>query len=207
MNRASILPLAIVLATTCAIGQDTVTRASADSGLLTRPLHIDSANCPIGLQVSHLAGLPIGMNADGDGRPVTGPAINGRPLTGPAVNGAMQGRQVPILNQRIHLTMTNSLSQDIVSAQITVHGFSDKWRAISLSDATHAPDLAKTVEVALDVKGNNHASRDLSMNHFTAVTAIDLNSVTYADGSTWHTLSPGACSVTPDLAMLVTASR
>jgi hypothetical protein len=31
MKCASILPLAIVLATTCAIGQDTVTRANSDN--------------------------------------------------------------------------------------------------------------------------------------------------------------------------------
>ena len=103
--------------------------------------------------------------------------------------------------------MTNRLSRDIVSARITAHGFSGKWKVVTLSDAPDAPDLAKTVDVVLDVKGNGHASRDLSLNHFTAVTSIDLNSVTYSDGSTWQTSAPGACSVTPDLVMLISDTR
>ena len=49
------------------------------------------------------------------------------------------------------------------------------------------------------------ASSDLSLSRFTAVTSVDLNSITYADGTTWHTSSPAACSITPDLIMLVAA--
>jgi hypothetical protein len=58
-----------------------------------------------------------------------------------------------------------------------------------------------------DVKGMGRASSDLSLNRFTAVTAIDLNSITYKDGATWHASSPGACSTIPDLIMLVAAAR
>jgi hypothetical protein len=102
--------------------------------------------------------------------------------------------------------MINLLSQDIVSAQITVHGFSNKSRTMELSNTSNAPDLARTVDLALGVKGNSRASRDLTVGHFTAVTDIDVNSVTYADGSTWNTSSPGACRVSPDLLMLVSAT-
>jgi hypothetical protein len=55
MKRVSILPLAIVLTTTFAVGQVTY----------QRPLRIDPANCPVGLQVRHGAGLPVGMKAAG----------------------------------------------------------------------------------------------------------------------------------------------
>jgi hypothetical protein len=58
-----------------------------------------------------------------------------------------------------------------------------------------------------DVKGMGRASSDLSLKRFTAVTAIDLNSVTYKDGATWHASSPGACSTIFDLIMLVAAAR
>jgi hypothetical protein len=103
--------------------------------------------------------------------------------------------------------MINPSPKEIVGAQITVHGFSDKWRAIRLAGATDAPDLTKKVNVVLNVKGNNHASSDLSLNRFTSVAYVDLNSLTYADGATWQASSPGACSVTPDPFMLVTAAR
>jgi hypothetical protein len=181
MKRVSILPLAIVLTTTFAVGQVTY----------QRPLRIDPANCPVGLQVRHGAGLPVGMKA-------AGPAIDGR-----ALNTKVQQS---VQNQGINLTMSNLSLQDIVSVEITAHGFSNKGRYVPLSDAPHTPDLAKTVDVAMDVKGNSQASRDLSLSRFTAVTSVDVNSIKYADGSEWHAPSAGACSVTPDLIMLV-ASR
>jgi hypothetical protein len=161
MKSVSILPLAIVLATASAIGQDTVLHRSANPASLTlsSPL-TPRADCPVGLQ-----------------------------------------------EQRIQLTMTNPSPKEIVSAQITVHGFSDKWRAIPLAGATDSPDLTKRVNVVLNVKGNNHASSDLSLDRFTSVAYVDLNSLTYADGATWQASSPGACSVTPNPFMLVSAAR
>ena len=69
------------------------------------------------------------------------------------------------------------------------------------------PDLRKTINLALKVKGNNHASSDLSLNRFTSVTYVDLDSLTYADGATWKASSPAACSVSPEPFMLVSAAR
>jgi hypothetical protein len=103
--------------------------------------------------------------------------------------------------------MINFRSHEIASVQITVHGFSDKWKAIDLANSSQTPDLAKSLDLVLDVKGGGSVSRDLSLSLFAAVTSIDLNSITYADGSTWHASSPGACSITPDLTMLVAAAR
>lgn len=67
--------------------------------------------------------------------------------------------------------------------------------------------LALSGKTSLDVKGNGHASSDLSLRRFTSVTSVDLNSLTYADGATWQASSPGACSVVPDPLMLVSAAR
>ena len=83
------------------------------------------------------------------------------------------------------------------------HGLSYKWRIIPVSAPT--PDIWKTVDVALDVKGNSSASGELSFDHFSTISTIDVNSVTYADGSTWHAPSPGACSVAPSLIMRISS--
>ncbi len=189
MKCASILSLAILLTGNCAFSQEPVTGSTANLVLATPPSHMDRTNCPVGLQVKHGPGLPMSRNA--------GPTINGKPLNPQA--------QIPDQNQGIHLTLINLLPRSIVSAQIVVHGFSNKWRYVPLSGAD--PDLARTVDVALDVKGNGEASRNLSLSHFTAITAVDVNAITYGDGSTWRTFSPGACSVSPDLFMLVNAER
>jgi len=189
MKCANVLSLAILLTGTCAFSQQVVTRSDAMPAVATRPLHMDSTNCPVGLQVKHGPGFPTSRSADG-------PSINGKPLREGQV-------QVPDQNQGIHLTLTNLSPQSIVSAQVVVHGFSNKWRYVPLSGAD--PDLATTVDVALDVKGNGEASRNLSLSHFTAITAVDVIAITYGDGSTWRTPSLGACSVSPDLFMLVNA--
>ena len=186
MKLISILPLAIVLATTSAIGQDIVIHRSANSvsSSFSFP-RIMGTDCPVGLQVQHGRSF-LKRNTD------YGPFATPNPA---------------VQEQRIRLTMTNPTPKEIVSAQITVHGFSDKWRAIPTTSAGSTPDLTKTVKIVLNVKGNDHASSDLSLLRFTSVAYVDLDSLTYANGATWKASSPGACSVSPDLAMLVSEAR
>ena len=120
-----ILPLAIVFATISALGQ-----------LHSLPPRIDSARCPVDLQVEHSGGLFEYRNAK----------------SGHVVS--------PFSKQRFDFKMIDFLPHEIVNAGITVHGFSNKGRLITLS--TPIPDPAKTLAVALDVKGNSSASRELS---------------------------------------------
>ncbi len=148
-------------------------------------LHLseNTSGCPIDIQARHAMQTPVSVNADD--------------------KTALGSKVVPQL-QRLQLTLTNPSSRDIVSAQFTAHGFSKKPRAMEAE--SNEPDLTKTIDLVLGVKGKGHASRDLSLNHFTAVTSIDLNSITYADGATWKAPSPAACSITPSLVMLVAAN-
>jgi hypothetical protein len=180
MICARIFPLVFLFATPTLFAQQSVTPDHTKSTVLTLP-RTPEASCPIGMQARHGAGVPVGMNA------------------GPSISTAF--------TQRIHLTMTNLLSHEIVSAQFVVHGYSNKGRAMNLANSSPEPDLAKTVDVVLDVKGKSEASSDLSLSRFTAVTSIDLKSITYADGNTWKTPSPDACSIAPDLIMLVASTQ
>jgi hypothetical protein len=115
--------------------------------------------------------------------------------------------QPNVLRQRIHLTITNLSSQNIVSADVTAHGLSEKWRLAPLMATQPVPDLAKQIKVTLEVKGNDHASHDLAFYHFATVTSLDVNAVSYADGSSWHAKTQGACSVTPSPLMLVSSAQ
>ena len=186
MKPISILPLAIMLATTSAIGQDTILLHSpqATPSILMQPRTL-GVDCPVGLKVNH---GPSFQKRDTEYGPFAPPAPK-------------------VQEQRIQLTMTNPSPKEIVSAQITVYGFSDKWRAIPLAGANDTPDLRKKVDLDLKVKGNDHGSSDLSLNRFTAVAYVNLDSLTYADGATWKASSPSVCSVTPDPLMLVSAAR
>jgi hypothetical protein len=183
MNRFSSVPLAFLLLSTFAVAQQPLKHHRSES---------KSFSCPVNIEARHATQTPVSVNADG------------KDLQGPAIN-APKGQVAPQF-QRLQLTLTNPSSQDIVSAEFTAHGFSNNPRAMELSAGSNAPDLAKTIEIALGVKGKGHASSELSLKHFTAVTSIDLNSLTYADGTTWHAPSPGACSITPSLVMLVAAN-
>jgi hypothetical protein len=186
MKPISILPLAIVLATTSAFGQNTVLlrRPQTTPSILMQP-RTPRADCPVGLKVNH---GPSFLKRDTEYGPFAPPTPK-------------------VQEQRIQLTMTNPSPKEIVSAQITVYGFSDKRRAIPMAGAKDTPDLRKTVNLVINVRGNDHASSDLSLNRFTSVAYVDLDSLTYADGGTWKASSPAACSVTPDLFMLVSAAR
>lgn len=179
MKLFRILPLAIVLATSCAMGQDAILDRSPDSAGMRR--------CPIGLEVDH-GSFFLQKKAE------YGPGARGDvPLSGSV--------------QRIHLTMSNPDLREILKLQFSVRGYSDKARTLSLQSASSAPDLSEEVTVVLDIKGNGQATSDLSLSSFTAVTAVDLNFVSYADGSAWKAPMRGACSVAPSLTMLVTADR
>lgn len=185
MKPMSILPLAIVFAAASAIGQDTVPLRSpkATPSILVLPRR--PVDCPVGLKVNH------------------GPSFLKRDTN----YGPFASPDPKVQEQTIQLTMTNPSAKEIVGAQITIYGFSDKWRAIPLAGAKDTPDLRKTINLVLDVKGNGHASSDLSLRRFTSVAHVDLDSLTYADGATWKASSPATCSVTPDLMMLVSAAR
>jgi hypothetical protein len=178
MTRARILPLVFLFAAPTLFAQQ--------QAVLTLPRTLE-ASCPIGLQARRAAGLPVAMNA--------GPSSGKSPKD--------SGASI----QKIQLTMTNLLPHEIVSAQFVVHGYSNKARAMNLANSSSKPDLAKTVNLVLDVKGNSEASSDLLLSRFTAVTSLDLKSITYAGGNTWNTPSAEACSITPGAIMLVASSQ
>jgi hypothetical protein len=149
---------------------------------LTWSHSLNPGNCPVALQADH-AGLFLKRD------------VNDREW------------QPSILNQRIHLTVTNLSPHSIVSASVTAHGLSEKWRLVPLTAGQPTPDLVKQIKVVLDVKGNDRASHDLELIHFATVTSIDVKAVNYADGSSWHATAPGACSVAPSSLMLVTSAQ
>jgi hypothetical protein len=188
MIRARILPLVFLFTAPTIFAQQSGTPGNTKSTVLALPRAPESS-CPIGMRARRSAGLPVSMNA------------------GPPIEKSPKAPNSPVSTQKIQLTMTNRLAHEIVSAQFVVHGYSSKTRAMSLANSSPEPDLAKTVDVVLDVKGKSEASSDLLLSRFAAVTSIDLKSITYADGNTWNTPSAEACSIAPDLMMLVASTQ
>lgn len=111
----------------------------------------------------------------------------------------------PQVEQRIRLDLTNRNPTKIVAAQITIHGLSQKTRFMELS--TPEADMAKTFHLSLDLRGNGQSSNVLWLTRFAVITRVDLNAVTYADGSAWHEAAPAACSVVPSSLVRVGLER
>ena len=182
MGRASVLTLVFLLSDVLLLGQQQVIKRLA------------ATSCPIGVEAS-LVGLPSVLNA--------GSSISGQPAQrkGPSVEGP------PTDHKQLDLDVTNPSSRAVVGAKFTARGFSRNFRVIALSDRSNTPDLAKTVDVVLEVEGKGHASSELSLTHFTAISSIDLDSVTYADGTRWQAPTPGTCSIIPNMVMRIAAMQ
>lgn len=115
--------------------------------------------------------------------------VNGVPTQGPA--------------QRLHLTVTNPQARHIVAASVTVLGLANKARMVQTMSARDASDAAKTMDVKFASEPGRETSADLAVPGLSAVSAIELNSVTYSDGSTWKLASGSVCRSPIDGFMLI----
>lgn len=130
------------------------------------------------IQVAPSPGCPVSLyarQAPGANRM----EVNGVRIKGPA--------------QLLHLMVTGPNSGRVVAAQVTVHGFADKVRAVRTVSTPDPSAAAKTFEVRFP-SGPKEIAADLTVPGFSAVRVIDLNAVTYADGSTWKIGAGSTCS-------------
>jgi hypothetical protein len=169
--------LAVPLIALIALGPTTTRAQLPQSAILYA--HPDSSGCPVGLRAQRGSGAGTMIASN-------------RPQNG--------------IEQQLHMTLTNSKSNTIVAIQITVHGFPAKARLVpTVSSASHASDLEKTINLNLTVEANQQASTDLRLRAFTAVSRLDVDSVDYADGSGWHASAQQSCHIEPDGFMLVSS--
>jgi hypothetical protein len=134
--------------------------------------------CPVSLHARHAGG--------GEMWKVDGVPING-------------------ISQMLHLIVTNPDSRRVVAANVTVRGFADKGRLLPAMSTQDGSDAAKTLDVKFPSGPGKETTTELRVPGLTAVTVIDLNSVTYSDGSSWK-LAPGnSCRSWVDGLMLVSS--
>jgi hypothetical protein len=95
--------------------------------------------------------------------------------------------------QSLHLIVTNPDSRRLVAANVTVRGFADKARFVETLSSQDNSDAARTMDVRFLAGSGKEASADLRVPGLTAVSSIDLNSVTFADGSIWKPVAGDSC--------------
>jgi hypothetical protein len=140
------------------------------------------------------------MPAMGESCPVS---LRAQPGTAPGM--VIVGGGKTTASQKLNLRVTNFINRRaITSAQITVHGLTAHGRISPASFRdSEADTVSKQVDLTLTVAPGASASTDMLFKGFTSVRWIDLDSITYADGSMWHSSPQRKCQVVPDRFMLV----
>jgi hypothetical protein len=139
--------------------------------------------CPIDMHVRHgVGGAKVAVNQNGEKREVLAPRL------------------------RLFLNdlRTDKSGRRIVSATVTIHGANGKARLQPTDAFTSGPgEMETTLTVALAEWGDPGVSGDFRLPGFVTASRVDLESVTYEDGSTWKLSGTEACRVAPDRLMRV----
>jgi hypothetical protein len=134
----------------------------------------DNSGCPVGFFASRRATGQI-MSA-GDAR-----------QAGPA--------------QGLHLILNHQTEPAIESIEITVYGVSSKARVLPAGPTPE--DISKTFELRRETGSNSLSDADVWMHNVGSLSRVDLISIHYADGTTWHTTENLKCRAVPSNFLLV----
>jgi hypothetical protein len=157
------------------------------SGTLQAPHLIDSVRaslCPLDMRVRQGAGGNM-MAVDKNGKQVE----------------MFAARLILLLNdvRREHQTEAR-----MVEATVTVHGTAARGQILPADTRQDANgEIVKTLTVRLTAYGEPEVSADLMLPGFTSTRMVDLDSVAYADGSSWKLSGTDTCHVAPDMLMPV----
>jgi hypothetical protein len=175
----ALVSIALPLGPTLLTAQTAAAPGNRVSQTIVLTLTPPAANCPVSLRAQQMPG--------GDRWVVSGASV--KPLA-----------------QRLHLTATAPHSGPVVAANITVRGYAGKPRftPVGTSDQD-AGEAARTLDVAFAPARGRDASTDIALAGFSAVTVVDLNSITYSDGSTWKLNAGSSCRTWIDGTMLIAA--
>jgi len=113
------------------------------------------------------------------------------------------GAQGNTLAARLKILLSDARAQaphhQIVQATVTVHGMNGTAQILS---ADVRPDgranIAKTLTLRLAGDEGQQVAGDLLLPGFTAVSMVDLETVTYDDGATWKFGGSSACHSAPE---------
>lgn len=124
--------------------------------------------------------------------------------TGPGMVIVDSGTHAPI-SQQLHLSFQNPNQLGITSMRVTVHGLTPKGQVVpavtTASDAPGTVDTPATLNLPIAPRSDN--STQLSVRGITSVRSLDLDEVTYTDGTVWHASAAHACHIEPNRLMLV----
>jgi hypothetical protein len=108
--------------------------------------------------------------------------------------------------QLLHLIVSNPDSRQIVAARVRVRGLSGKGRMTQTANQDRgegAGDVSRSLVARFSSGTDKEASSDVWVPGMTAVLQVELNSVTFADGTTRRFAGVEACRIAPEPLMLI----
>ncbi|MFZ0396000.1 MAG: hypothetical protein WCF17_21365 [Terracidiphilus sp.] len=145
----------------------------------------------------HIDSCPVGMRAKQRGLTEL---VKTRQTPPPDYPEAM-----PKPAQHIHLILSGfAKDKHVTSAVVTARGLSARTHMQDANLAGEGPsDIRRTLNVTFTPDQDGSVWADIDLPAFTAVKSLRLESITYADGSSWTPEKFNACTVQPDPVMLV----
>lgn len=107
--------------------------------------------------------------------------------------------------QRIFLTLVDKRPVQIVAATIIVRGLTGKNRVLQTAGSANDFVAARIIRATFTKQPDGSVSADIYVPGLTSVTSLELQDVSFADGSTRKFNSSSMCRVAPDPFMLVAA--
>ena len=103
--------------------------------------------------------------------------------------------------QGLHLILNHLTQPAIESIEITVYGVSSKARVLPAGPTPE--DVSKTFELRRSAGSDSLSDADVWMHNVGSLSRVDLISITYADGTTWHATGNLKCRAIPSNFLLV----
>ena len=103
--------------------------------------------------------------------------------------------------QGLHLILNRLTQPAIESIEITVYGISSKARVLPAGPLPE--DVSKTFELRRSAGSNSLSDADVWMHNVGSLSRVDLISVHYADGTTWHATENLKCRAIPSNFLLI----
>jgi hypothetical protein len=103
--------------------------------------------------------------------------------------------------QGLHLILNRLTQPAIESIEITVYGASSKARVLPAGPLPE--DISKTFELRRSAGSNSLSDADVWMHNVGSLSRVDLISVHYADGTTWHANENLKCRAIPSNLLLI----
>ena len=105
--------------------------------------------------------------------------------------------------QGLHISLIHFVTPKIESAEITVYGVTTRANVLPVGVASNEISKTFTLHPGEGSEGAQEAT--VWMYQVGALTRVELNSLTYADGSVWHESDGSKCRAVPSLFLLVGA--